>query len=99
MTKDCPLNYNKNTSSAHVVYTIFLNVKTQTKINLCTQHVLNLYFSCNSVNNLLSYNGLINTRMRASDKDLPVRRILWEPHHNSVNLTGLAPSCAKCQLI
>ena len=39
---------------------------------LCTQHVLNLYFSCNLMNNLLSYNGLIDAKMSTSDKDLPV---------------------------
>jgi hypothetical protein len=44
----------------------------QDKNNLCTQHVLNLYFSCNSMNNLLSYNGLIDAKMSTSDKDLPV---------------------------
>ena len=47
---------------------IVLNVKT--KNNFCT-HV-NLYFSWNSMNNLLSYCGLTNLRMRASDTDLPV---------------------------
>ena len=40
--------------------------------NICTQHVLNLYFSGNSMNNLLSYCGLTDSRMRASDTDLPV---------------------------
>ena len=42
------------------------------KINFCTQHVLNLYFSCNSMNNLSSYCGITDARMRASEKDLPV---------------------------
>ena len=42
------------------------------KQNFSTQHVLNLYFSGNSMNNLLSYCGLTNARMRASEKDLPV---------------------------
>ena len=28
--------------------------------NVCTQHVLNLYLSCNSMNNLSSYCGLLN---------------------------------------
>ena len=40
--------------------------------NICTQHVVNLYFSWNSINNLSSYGGLTGERMRASDKDLPV---------------------------
>ena len=40
--------------------------------NIGTQYVLNLYFSGDSVNNLLSYCGLTDSRMRASDTDLPV---------------------------
>ena len=40
--------------------------------SICTQHVLNFYFSCNSMNNLSSYCGLTDSRMRASDPDLPV---------------------------
>ena len=40
--------------------------------NICTQHVLNLYFSGNSMNNFSSYCGLTDSRMRASDTDLPV---------------------------
>ena len=39
---------------------------------ICTQHDLNLYFSGNSMNNLSSYCGLTDSRMRASEKDLPV---------------------------
>ena len=46
---------------------IVLNVKTKTK-----EHVVNFYFSGNSINNLLSYCGLTDARMRASEKDLPV---------------------------
>ena len=49
---------------------IVLNVKTKTKTNFCTQHVLNLYFSSNSMNNLSSYCGLTDARIRASEKDL-----------------------------
>ena len=40
--------------------------------NICTQHVVNLYFLGNSMNNLSSYCGLTDSRMRASDTDLPV---------------------------
>jgi hypothetical protein len=53
---------------------IVLNVKT--KNNLCTQHVLS--FLCTelekSMNNLLSYCGLVDPRISASDKDLPVTK-------------------------
>ena len=51
-----------------------MNVKTKTKNNFCRQHVVNLYFLGNSMNNLLSYCGLNDARMRASEKDLPVPR-------------------------
>ena len=51
---------------------IVLNVKTKTKNNFCTQNVVNLYFLGNSMNNLLSYCGLTDARMRAFEKDLPV---------------------------
>ena len=46
--------------------------KEKQKNNFCTHHVVNLYFSGNSMNNLLSYCGLIDARMRASEKDLPL---------------------------
>ena len=42
------------------------------KNNFCTQHIVNLYFSGNSMNNLLSYCGLTDARMRVSEKDLSV---------------------------
>ena len=54
---------------------IVLNVKN----NFCTQHVLPnfelgifMYSTCNAMNNLLSYCGLVDSKIRASDKDLPV---------------------------
>ena len=46
--------------------------KQKQKTNFCTQHVLNLDFAGNSMNNLLSYCGTTDARMRASEKDLPV---------------------------
>ena len=42
----------------------------QTKNCFCTQHVVNFYFSGNSMNNLFSYCGLTDARMWASEKDL-----------------------------
>ena len=51
---------------------IVLNVKQKQKNNFCTQYVVN--FSWNSMNNLLSFCGLTDARMRASEKDLPVQK-------------------------
>ena len=54
---------------------IVLNVRN----NFCTQHVLPRfelgiynYCTCNSMNNLSSYCGLVDAKIRASDKDLHV---------------------------
>ena len=69
MTRGCSLNFKKNTSSQHVVYKYCF--KCQSKKN-CTQHVVNLYFSRNSMNNLSSYCGLSASKMRPSEIDLPV---------------------------
>ena len=55
-----------------------LNVKTKTKNNFCTQHVLNWYFLGDSMNNLLSYCGLTDSRTRDSDTDLPVE-LVYKP--------------------
>ena len=46
MTRDCSLNSLKNTRSQHV---FCFDIQNTT----CTQHVVNLYFSGNSMNNLL----------------------------------------------
>jgi hypothetical protein len=54
---------------------IVLNVRN----NFCTQHVLPrfelgvfIYLTCNSMNNLSSYCRLVDAKIRASDKDLPI---------------------------
>ena len=47
----------------------------------CTQHVF-MYWTCNSMNNLSSYCGLVDAKIRASDKDLPVVKIkMAKPDH------------------
>ena len=38
----------------------------------CSQLVIFMYRTRNSVNNLLSYCGLVDARISASEKDLPV---------------------------
>ena len=36
------------------------------------EHGENMYWTCNSMSNLLSYCGLVDAKIWASDKDLPV---------------------------
>ena len=75
MTRDCSLNPPKNTSSEHVVYKYCFEC--QNKNNFCTQHVMNLNVLRNSKNNLLSYCGLTDSRIRAPEKDLPVHPTIF----------------------
>ena len=51
---------------------IVSNVKTKTKNQLQYTTCSELVFSGNSMNNILSYFGLTDARMSASEKDLPV---------------------------
>ena len=69
-------SYTKTTSSEHVVYIhcFFVFVLT-----FKTIYVHNMFWACSfhvrtgkSMNNLLSYCGLVDARIRGSDKDLPV---------------------------
>ena len=59
---------------------IVLNVRN----NFCIQHVLPrfelgifMYWTCISMNNLSSYCGLVDAKIRASDKDLPVQGLIF----------------------
>ena len=74
---------------------IVLNVKTK-KNNFCRQHVLDMYFSVNSMNNLLSYCGLTYARMRPSENDLPVLKIyVLSNSKNSVTIV-VTPGWCVC---
>ena len=59
MTTDCSWNYHENY-----------------KRRTCSAHVLPMFCACSfhghSMNNLLSYCGLVDARISASEKDLPV---------------------------
>ena len=75
MTTHCSLNYEwstymKITSSEHVVYINCPECQNKTKTT-CSAGILSLQFSW-TMNNLLSYCGLVDAKIRASDKDLPV---------------------------
>ena len=39
----------------------------------CSELGIFMYLTCNSMNNLLSYCGLVDARISASEKDLPVK--------------------------
>ena len=71
------LMYFCRTWGENVVYINCSECRKQFLYTTCSPHVLNLQFSCielvhNSLNNLFSYCGLVDAKMRASDKDLSV---------------------------
>ena len=68
MTTDCSLNSKLKPGENMLCSEIVSDIQN----NFCTQHVVNLYFSGNLMNSLLSYCGLNDARIRASEKDLPV---------------------------
>ena len=78
MTTDCSLIPNFSTRKIQVQNMLctknVLNAKTKAKNYFYTQHALNLYFCCSrELMNNLSYCGLTDSRMSASEKDLPVK--------------------------
>ena len=70
------VQYMKTTSSEHVVYTncfLFLFWHSeQFMYTTCAEFVVFMYWTGKSMNKLLSYCGLVDVRINASDKDLPV---------------------------
>ena len=48
---DSRLQYKKNTSAEHAAYKNCFECQNKSKNNFCTNHVLNLYFSCTEVGN------------------------------------------------
>ena len=80
MTADCSLNYKFNpwkfqaqTWGEHVVYR---NCFWHSEQFLYTTSSPQVWaWTCNSMNNLPSYCGLVDAKIRASDKNLPMSRI------------------------
>ena len=71
------VQYIKIASSEHEVDHVVLNVKTKTKKPICVHNMFStcselgsfMYWTRNSMNNLLSYFRLSDARMSASDKE------------------------------
>ena len=84
------VQYMKIASSEHVVYINCSECQNQflytTCSPLCSELGIFTYWTCNSMNNLSSYWGLVDAKIRASDKDLPVIETLQ-------NAFNLAPLC------
>ena len=66
----------ETTSSEHVVYINYSECqnKKQFVYTTCSDLVVFMYGTSKSMNNLLSYCGLVDPRISASDKDLLVKK-------------------------
>ena len=75
----------------HVVYTncffvlvlTFRTIYVHNMFSWCSELGIFMYSTGKSMNNLLSYCGLIDAKIRASDKDLPVHRSVWKPQNTA----------------
>ena len=72
------VQYMKIASSEYIVYINYSEVqntiKRQFVYTTCFELVVFIYWTHNSLNNLSSYCWLVEAKIRASDKDLPVTR-------------------------
>ena len=73
---DLPVQYMKTTSKELVVDVNCSECQNKSKkqfvYTTCSELVVFMYWTGKSMNNLLSYCGLVDVRINASDKDLPV---------------------------
>ena len=73
------------------VQKLFLTFRTIFVHNMfsqCSELGIFPYWTCNSMNNMSSYCGLLDAKIRASDKDLPVQRYLDTGKGNSYATYG-----------
>ena len=78
MTKDCSLIQVQDMKIASSEHVLYINCsecqnKKQFVYTTCSELVVFMYWTGKSMNNLLSYCGLVDARISASEKDLPVK--------------------------
>ena len=102
MPKDCSLIYQfrtwklqaQNMGRTHCVHKLFWMSKQKpicvhNMFSPCSELVLFMHWTGKSMKNLLSYCGLVDVRISASEKDLPVMKV------KSTTATGFFPSIWK----
>ncbi len=81
MCIDLPVQYMKTPPSEHVVYkncSESQNInKKQFVYTACSEGGVFMYWTGKSMNNILSYCGLVDAKINTSDKDLPVFSQKW----------------------
>ena len=92
----------KFTSTEHVLYINCFECQNKKQFvhTTCSELVVFKYWTCNSMNNLLSYCGLVEARKSASDKDLPVsHHFLYEFLLEQEDGSRLLQECVFFQIL
>ena len=68
----------------HKLFWMSKTISVHNMFSPCSELGIFMHWTCNSMNNLLLYFGLVDAKIRASDKDLPVQqqRPWWRPMSN-----------------
>ena len=84
----CSLNYKFNTwkflaqnmgriCCVQKLFWVSKKISVHNMFSPCSELGIFMYWTCNSMTNLSSYCGLVDAKIRASDKNLPVSKFLW----------------------
>ena len=68
--------YSKHDMLCAQIVFCFRTIYVQNMFWACSEIAIFMYWTCNSMNNLSSYYGLVDAKIEASDKDLPVLKTL-----------------------
>ena len=84
---DLSVQYMKTASSEHVVYINCSECQSKNKkqfvYKTCSELAVFMYWTAKWMNNIFSYCGLVDPKISASDKDIPVQK--WFYHNYSSN--------------
>ena len=93
----------KTTSSEPVVYTncfyvlTFRTIYVHNMFSPCSELGIFMYWTCNSMNNHLSYCGLVDARISASEKDLPVQQMKASKYRSKEDRKNVAATFSTSQ--
>ena len=93
MATDCSLNYEFSTCCVHKLF--WMSKKNTHQKTICVHNMFSpcsevaglTYWTRNSMNNLSPYCGLVEARISASEKDLPVRQMTKSTSSQSMRWT------------
>ena len=86
------------TCCVHKLFWMSKSISVHSMFSPCSELVIFTYWTCNSTNNMSSYCGLVDAKIRASDKDLPAQAS-WKVSYKSRIESQVYTSCKKVKYI